>query len=117
MATKEADHLVGYCVCSINDRTAHLISIAVQRNHRKSGVATALLDRLLTHLVERGVDEIWLEVSVNNREAIALYSKSGFEKLNTIPNYYSNGSDALRMHLIITNAAAGFPRETGGNRS
>jgi ribosomal protein S18 acetylase RimI-like enzyme len=64
-----------------------------------------------------GVDEIWLEVSANNRSAIALYSKSGFEKLNTIPNYYSNGSDALRMHLIITNAAAGVPRETGGNRS
>lgn len=110
VATNEGDELLGYCVCSIDGRAAHLISIAVHRSYRRMGVATALLDRLVEHLKERSVEEMWLEVSVNNEEAVALYCKWGFEKQTTFPDYYSDGSDALRMRILLSNIAPKLAR-------
>ena len=102
MATYKADELIGYCVCSVSGRAAHLISIAVQSNYRRKGVATSLLDRLVEHLKDMSVEEMWLEVSVNNQEAVALYSKRSFEKQTNLPNYYSDGSNAFRMSLVLS---------------
>lgn len=102
MATHKPDELIAYCVCSVSGRAAHLISIAVQRNYRRRGVATSLLNRLIGHLKATSVEEMWLEVSVNNKEAVALYSKRSFEEQINLPNYYSDGSNALRMRLVLS---------------
>ena len=109
--------LVGYCVCSVDGESAHLISIAVQASHRRKGFATALLKRLATQLADKGVNELRLEVGVTNGEAVALYSKNGFEKAEIIPNYYSDGSDAFRMKLIVHDETDQFSMSDGGNLS
>ena len=111
--------LVGYCVCSIEGDFAHLISIAVQGNHRRRGFATALLKRLIAQMAENGVNEVRLEVGVTNTEAISLYSKNGFERLETISNYYSysDGYDALRMRLVVHDETREYRTNNGGNLS
>lgn len=92
---------VGYCVSSLKGSNAHLISIAVLREHRRRGVASALLQNLMERLEHRGVDELWLEVNTGNEGAITLYEKFGFAKMMILENYYSDGSPALRMRLSL----------------
>jgi len=45
------------------------------------------------------VNDVELQVSVNNQEAISFYSLHGFKKLSTLSKYYPDGSDAIVMTL------------------
>jgi len=101
VAEETPGRLVGYCVSSIEGRLAHLISIAVLIEDRRKGVATALLRSLIEHLETRPVDELWLEVKQGNKEAIGLYERFGFAGVMILENYYSDGSQALRMRMSL----------------
>lgn len=92
---------MGYCVSSVDGRSAHLISIAVTPDQRKIGIGISLMDTLLGQLFEQGVEELWLEVKTGNKEAIGLYTKLGFVKVSVVPGYYSDGSGALRMRKLL----------------
>ncbi len=93
--------LVGYCLAARDGRFAHLISIAVLREHRRKGVANELLRHLLEYLARHRVDELWLEVNTANKEAIGLYETLGFARMMILENYYSDGAPALRMRLAL----------------
>ncbi len=81
---------------------AHLISIAVIREHQRSGVGTALLENLIMLLRRHAIEELWLEVNLENKGAIELYENFGFARVMILENYYSNGSAALRMRLSLS---------------
>ncbi len=104
---------VGYCVAAIEGRLAHVVSIAVLPEHRKKGVATALLQNLIENLGAHGVDELWLEVNTGNKEAITLYEKFGFARMMILENYYSDGAPALRMRLRLNEQVLRVGRNEG----
>jgi ribosomal-protein-alanine N-acetyltransferase len=93
--------LVGYCVSSLGGSSAHLISIAVDREFRGNGIATMLLKRTIGYLVAHAAREFYLEVNPKNVEAVGLYGKLGFEKAGVLKEYYSDGSDAITMKIIL----------------
>jgi ribosomal-protein-alanine N-acetyltransferase len=99
LVAEENGTLLGYCVASLNRGAAHLISIGVLRESRRKGVGTSLLKHLVRFLLNHGVDELWLEVKSENNEAVSLYERFGFERMNIVQDYYSDGSAALRMRL------------------
>ena len=101
VATDEVGKLVGYCVCSLSRESAHLISIAVQTDYRRRRVATTLLHRAIEFLIEQSIVELQLEVNLKNVDAVSLYSKLGFEIIEVLKGYYSDGSDAIRMRLTM----------------
>lgn len=92
---------MGYCVASTDQSSAHLITIAVLPNQRRIGIGIDLMETLMKHLIGRGIVEIWLELKLENKEALGLYTKLGFTKVSVVPNYYSDGSDALRMRKAM----------------
>ena len=47
----------------------------------------------------RGSDQLTLEVRVSNEAAIALYEKSGFERIGIRPNFYTSPNEEA---LIMT---------------
>ncbi len=98
---KISDQLVGYCLAARDGKFAHLISIAVLREHRRKGVANELLRHLVEYLARHRVDELWLEVNTANNEAIGLYERLGFARMMILENYYSDGAPALRMRLAL----------------
>lgn len=102
VAEEASGEHVGYCVSSLEGSNAHLISIAVLREHRRRGVASTLLETLMAQLEHGGVDELWLEVNTRNEGAITLYEKIGFARMMILENYYSDGSAALRMRLSLS---------------
>jgi ribosomal-protein-alanine N-acetyltransferase len=97
-AGEPGGRLVAYCICSRYDQVWHLMNIAVDPEHRRRGVAWALMTRLVEEA--RGVLPFTLEVRVSNRKAIEMYERFGFRSAGVRPRYYhDNGEDALIMWL------------------
>src|SRR5258708_8077999 len=94
----EGEDLVGYVTNSRYVDAWHVMNVAVDPEHKRRGIATALLERLfeLTHDDERR--GYTLEVRVSNEDAITLYEKLGFEPRGIRRGYYTdNREDALIM--------------------
>ena len=83
--------LAGYLITYDNVDSLDIFEIAVDKNFRKKGIASKLLNRIND---ER---KILLEVSEKNIIAINLYIKNGFKIISRRKNYYLDGSDAIIM--------------------
>jgi ribosomal-protein-alanine N-acetyltransferase len=80
---------------------AEILTLAVVPTMRRAGLGFALLagaTELSTSLSARA---IFLEVSVTNIAARALYTKAGFIQAGRRRRYYSDASDALVLRLDV----------------
>lgn len=105
-AEDENGLLAGYLICARYDEVWHLMNVAVATEHRRRGVASSLIDRLLA---EAGADSRFtLEVRVSNMAAIAMYEQIGFRSAGRRRSYYhDNGEDALIMWFANERVRAG----------
>jgi ribosomal-protein-alanine N-acetyltransferase len=94
--------IIGFIVLMEIGREAKILSFAVKNEFRRMGIGSMLLDIALKRCREKGKTRIFLEVRVSNKVAQALYKKKGFEIVETIPNYYSDGENAYLMALNLT---------------
>ena len=106
VAEDKFNGIVGYCVSTSERQTAHLISIAVLPAHRRKGAGTRLMTTLVQYLRGKRIESLWLEVDQRNEDAIRLYKKLGFTKIMLLENYYSDGSDAVRMRMGLKKNAS-----------
>jgi [ribosomal protein S18]-alanine N-acetyltransferase len=94
----ETHELLGYLIISRYVDAWHVMNVAVEPDHRRRGIATALLDRLFELTAEDGRRGYTLEVRVSNTQAIALYERLGFQARGIRRGYYTdNREDALIM--------------------
>jgi ribosomal-protein-alanine N-acetyltransferase len=94
----ETGALLGYLIISRYVDAWHVMNVAVEPEHRRRGIATALLDRLFELTADDGRRGYTLEVRVSNTQAIALYERLGFESRGIRRGYYTdNREDALIM--------------------
>ncbi|MCS6954067.1 MAG: ribosomal protein S18-alanine N-acetyltransferase [Bryobacterales bacterium] len=93
--------IAGYVAALLRGLRAEIVSIAVARRQRRSGIGTALLRRALRELERRGVRSVELMVRVDNSAAIRFYQRLGFRRLGRVPGYYEDGSDGLRMRSFF----------------
>ena len=97
LAAIRDDRLAAYLICSRYDRVWHIMNIAVDPDHRRQGLATALLNRLLERVGEDDA-RFTLEVRRSNGGAIVLYERFGFKVAGLRRRYYQdNGEDAFVM--------------------
>lgn len=88
----------GYLLAWLGEEEGHLGNLAVAPEHRRAGVARALVEDLLAGARERGARSITLEVRVSNFAAQALYRAHGFRLAGLRRGYYRDtGEDALLM--------------------
>ncbi|WP_231118829.1 GNAT family N-acetyltransferase [Oecophyllibacter saccharovorans] len=78
-----------------------ILTLGVRPAFRRRGQASSLLQAFLVcPAVEAPkTEKIFLEVSVNNRAALALYGQLGFRQAGLRQAYYPDGSDACVMCL------------------
>ena len=96
LVAMEGDTLVGYVGSQSVLGESDMMNIAVRPEHRRKGIAEALVLALVAGLSEKGNHSLMLEVRVSNDPAIALYEKLGFVQVGRRPNYYRNPKeDAL----------------------
>ena len=97
--------LAGLVVSRFVGDEADLLTIAVARDTRRAGVATALLGAHFSALGQVRVARVFLEVGANNHAARALYAAFGFVAVGARPNYYGGnapgGADALVLRCDL----------------
>lgn len=75
----------------------HIITIDVITSARRSGVGSLLLCAAEERLQASGSLAVSLETAVDNISALSFYKRHGYNVVETLPRYYSNGVDALAM--------------------
>lgn len=92
----------GFMLCRHVADEAEVLSIGVLPAWRSQGLGGALLEKAITTLRSLQVRRLFLEVSVFNAAAIALYRKCGFYDVGRRPHYYDSKTDALVLLYEIT---------------
>lgn len=76
----------------------HITNVAVSPLHRRRGIASLLVQALVSYADAQELDFLTLEVRASNLAAIALYEGFGFQHMGARPGYYSHPrEDALIM--------------------
>ena len=97
LAAVSGRRLIGYLICARYDTVWHLMNVAIDIDHQRTGVASALLAELYER-VEDDEARFTLEVRRSNVVAIRLYEREGFRAAGVRRRYYQdNGEDALVM--------------------
>lgn len=79
---------------------AHIVSIAVDPQWRRQGLAEWLMLELIATAWQQGAHLVTLEMRVSNSAAGALYHKLGFQEVGRRKRYYrDNDEDALLFSL------------------
>ena len=89
-----ADGVVGIGGIALLADAAHVMTLVVDRDHRRGGVGTALLGALVERARAAGLP-VTLEVRASNTAALRLYGLAGFVAAGRRPGYYRDGEDAV----------------------
>ncbi len=86
---------------------ARLYSLAVAPEARGRGVGRALLAAVLAAARRHGARRVRLEVRDTNEVALSLYRTAGFRAVASLPGYYADGADGLRMEATLDPGSRG----------
>ena len=103
LVCKEDNKMLGFLIFSPIKPEAHLLSIAVIKTQQSKGMGSLLLKSMISQCKAMGINQVFLEVRISNKKAIAFYQKYGFKKDAIRENYYSGDvpEDALLMSLSL----------------
>ncbi|MGN0330366.1 MAG: ribosomal protein S18-alanine N-acetyltransferase [Kineothrix sp.] len=88
----------GICGCRNLAGEGEISNVSVSEKHRRRGIASALLARVLEDGKRQGIEAFTLEVRCSNQPAIGLYESFGFEGRGIRKNFYEKPrEDALIM--------------------
>jgi [ribosomal protein S18]-alanine N-acetyltransferase len=74
-----------------------LYSIVVDPRVRGQGIAGMLITAAEDEARRRGMAELRLEVRADNAAALAVYVRHGYAKIGSLPRYYSDLADGVRL--------------------
>ena len=77
----------GECYLTLFGSRAYLFGVLIYRRFRGQGYGYRMLHALLSRLPERGIREVFLEVSSENLPAVRLYEKLGFAVSESLACY------------------------------
>jgi ribosomal-protein-alanine N-acetyltransferase len=99
------DRRGGMILARVAADEVEVLTLAVAPKVRRLGVGTHLLDAAMSVAGSRGARTAFLEVSIANAAAHALYARAGFIPVGRRPRYYADGTDALVLRRTLTPAA------------
>lgn len=98
VVAERGGRIAGFCIGYFAPgRAAHVITLDVRAEDRRTGLGRALLERTVARLTRAGARETLLEVDVTNANAIGFYETLGFRRRKEIPDYYGPGRAGLEM--------------------
>lgn len=102
VAVEDDEHVLGHAVTFFAVDEAELGTIASAPDHRRRGVARALLDGACRAARGHGARRLFLEVRASNAPAQALYRDAGFVEVGRRARYYNRPvEDAVVMRLEL----------------
>lgn len=89
---KPAGFIIGEIQQGRSGRTGHITKIVVGGQYRRKGIGNSLMRAFDGVLEKAGCNSCYIEVRMDNSNAISLYDKQGFKKETTVNGYYPDGT-------------------------
>lgn len=77
---RDGKQLVGAVLCGHDGRRGYIDHLAVRKSHRRQGIGRMLASRCLYNLMQNGIQKWNLFVREDNQDAIAFWSKLGWQQ-------------------------------------
>ena len=90
--------VVGFIIDMRHKDEISILNIAIHKCLQGMGHGLKMLKKYIKSLP--GKCSIYLEVNKNNIKALNMYAKLNFERVSIRKSYYTDGGDAINMHLI-----------------
>ena len=103
LAAADGAVLLGYAGMQTVLDEGYINNIAVSPQHRREGVASALLSTLILKARELDLSFLTLEVRAGNAPARALYEKFGFTAVGTRRGYYKKPREDAQLMTLFFN--------------
>ena len=101
-AAVQGGEVVGYIGCILVCGEGSITNVAVKKSARRTGVASCLLEALISALKKEGAESIFLEVRLSNTPAQKLYEKFNFCVCAERRDFYRNPTEnAYIMKLLL----------------
>jgi ribosomal-protein-alanine N-acetyltransferase len=110
MVAEYADSVVAFMIYELHRTRLHVLNFAVLRSHRRLGIGTQMLRRLIAKLAPERRSRIVLEVRETNLPAQLFFREAGFRAVTVLRDFYRDSDeDAYLMQFGLE--AAGFASE------
>lgn len=94
----DRQQLLGYMIYELKFDQLHVLNFVVRQSHRRTGVGTAMVDKLKEKLSQQRRNEIIFDVRETNLDACLFLRVNGFEAVDTMVEHYEDtGEDGLRF--------------------
>ena len=94
----------GFALGRIAGPEVELLTLAVDPDHRRRGIAARLMQDFISRGKGKGVSDVFLEVAEDNAAAIALYRRFDFVEAGFRKDYYADASHTLVSALVMKKA-------------
>jgi ribosomal-protein-alanine N-acetyltransferase len=81
--------------------TVRILILVVREDTRSRGIGTAMMNHFLSHIANEGFTAIELEVRKSNLRARRFYQRFGFEAIDVLQAFYTDGEDAVKMTRML----------------
>ena len=93
----DGEVLAGYILVFLYTKSGRIYSLGVAPEYRRRGIASLLIERAEEIVMGRHKNRLSLEVRADNLVARRLYEALGFLEEKSLPAYYPDGGDGLKM--------------------
>ena len=116
MVAEYADSVVAFMIYELHRSRLHVLNFAVMRSHRRLGVGTQMLRRLVAKLAPERRSRIVLEVRERNLPAQLFFRTLGYRAISVLKDFYQDTTeDAYLMQYVLPAAAEEeMPRRLAG---
>jgi ribosomal-protein-alanine N-acetyltransferase len=106
----------GFILTEENPPLAHVITLDVAEQDRRTGLGSKLLVESERNLALHGVITILLETAIDNEPAVAFWQRHGYRIEAVLKRYYLSRLDAYEMRKILPGSAQKPDIKSGESR-
>ncbi len=100
MVAERDSQVVGFMIYELHKNRLHLLNFAVASVVRRSGVGTAMIEKLASKLTADRRNRIMLEVRETNLDAQIFFRQRGFRAISVLRSFYEDSpEDAYLMQF------------------
>jgi [ribosomal protein S18]-alanine N-acetyltransferase len=97
LVAEEGRKIVGFILAEKNPPLAHIITLDVGGEKRRTGLGSALLKEMEEHFWHDEIRSVLLETAVDNASGIAFWKHHGYRTEAVLKRYYLGKVDAFEM--------------------
>ena len=115
MVAELADSVVAFMIYELHRSRLHMLNFAVMRSHRRLGVGTQMMEKLVAKLTPDRRGRVALEVRETNLPAQLFFRSLGFRATSVLKDFYRDSTeDEYLMQYCLEAATLPMERRLAG---